>query len=137
MAEHLNKQNSISLIVPTRNEAANVPLLLARLAQAAAPLLHEVLFVDDSDDETGAVILAQNGRFPFPIRLIARPPERRNGLSGAVVEGLHAASGTWVAVMDADLQHPPETLPRLLARAGQADTRPVPIWCDPRRASGC
>ena len=54
------------------------------------------------------------------MRVIARPAERRNGLSGAVVEGFQAAQGAWLCVMDADLQHPPEALPALLARAREA-----------------
>ena len=56
--------------------------------------------------------------FPLHITLIHRPAERRkNGLGGAVVEGFQQAQGTWVCVMDADLQHPPEMLPRLLYQA--------------------
>ncbi len=113
--------NQVSLIIPTRNESQNVVPLLRRLAAAlaadeAGPQL-EVLFVDDSTDDTPDVIVKVGADFPFSVRLIARPPERRNGLSGAVVEGFAAAQGTWVCVMDADLQHPPELVPVLLARA--------------------
>ena len=52
------------------------------------------------------------------VRVVHRPPEQRaDGLGGAVVEGIRAASGEWVCVMDADLQHPPEIIPQLLQRA--------------------
>ncbi|MDA0245869.1 MAG: GtrA family protein [Chloroflexi bacterium] len=54
------------------------------------------------------------------MRLIARPPERRNGLSGAVVEGFQAVRGEWLCVMDGDLQHPPEVVPQMLAQAQTA-----------------
>lgn len=91
--------------------------LLRRLDKAAGCLAMEVIFVDDSNDETPDVIRVCADRFPFVIRLIARPPSRRDGLSGAVVEGLRAATGEWVAVIDADLQHPPEMVPRLLKHA--------------------
>ncbi len=107
----------LTVIVPTRNEAGNVAALLTRLAEALAGVSFEVLFVDDSSDATPELIRAEAARRPIPVRLIARPPARRNGLSGAVVEGMEAAAGRWLCVIDADLQHPPELIPRLLAQA--------------------
>ena len=112
---------SVSIIVPTRNEAANIDPLLLRLSQAMGDTPFAVIFVDDSDDATPQAIARAQARFAFPIRVIVRPPEARNGLSGAVVDGFRAAQGEWVCVMDADLQHPPEMIPALLGRARQAD----------------
>lgn len=112
--------NPLTILVPTRNEAANIRPLLQRLAAALADKPFAVLFVDDSSDQTAQVIGEVGTAFPFPVRVIARPPQRRNGLSGAVVEGLKATAGGWVCVMDADLQHPPEVIPALLARAQEA-----------------
>jgi glycosyltransferase involved in cell wall biosynthesis len=109
------KYAAISVVVPTRNEAANVHLLLERIAAAVSPLGEpwEVVFVDDSDDETPAEIEIAGLR--YPVRLCHRPPEHRSGgLSGAVLEGFEAASGEVLVVMDGDLQHPPETLPALI-----------------------
>ncbi len=100
----------ITIIIPTRNESDNIRPLLIRLGETLSAFSIEALFVDDSTDDTAAVVSAAAEQFPFPIRIIARPPERRNGLSGAVVEGFDAAQGEWVCVMDADLQHPPETI---------------------------
>lgn len=100
----------ITIIIPTRNESDNIRPLLIRLGETLSDFSIEALFVDDSTDDTVAVINGAAEDFPFPIRVIARPPERRNGLSGAVVEGFDAAQGEWVCVMDADLQHPPETI---------------------------
>lgn len=109
--------NVISVIVPTRNEADNILPLLARLHGALRVVPIEVIFVDDSTDNTPEVIQKATADFSFPIRLIARPPERRNGLSGAVVEGMEAAVGEWLCVIDADLQHPPEMAAQLLEQA--------------------
>ncbi len=109
----------LTIIVPTRNEVANVAPLLDRLGAALAGRSFEVLFVDDSTDATPAAIAAEAAARPFPVHLIARPPERRNGLSGAVVEGMTAAAGRWLCVIDADLQHPPELIPRLLSQANR------------------
>ena len=116
--ERLPDTALLSVVIPTRNEAANVEPLLARLASALEGIDHELIFVDDSDDGTLEALSAhatRNGR-----RLVLhhrKPGEREAGLSGAVIEGLKLATGTHVAVIDADLQHPPELLPRMLARS--------------------
>lgn len=110
----------LSIIVPTMNEAANIKPLLDRLSHALGDLLLEVLFVDDSRDNTPEVIRQLMHDYPFAVRLIARPPERHNGLSGAVVEGFAAVRGDWLCVMDGDLQHPPEVVPQMFAQAEKA-----------------
>ncbi|HET9914817.1 MAG TPA: glycosyltransferase family 2 protein [Anaerolineales bacterium] len=113
-----NTNYEISLVIPTRNEAGNIEPLLMRLHQVLKGIVAEVLFVDDSTDDTPEVIARLQEWFPLDVRLIARPPERRrNGLGGAVVEGFQQARGNWVCVMDADLQHPPEVIPQLLYQA--------------------
>jgi dolichol-phosphate mannosyltransferase len=115
----------LTILVPTRNEADNVEPLLNRLSATVEPDT-VVLFVDDSDDETPAVIRAARERSlgALHIRLLHRPVgQRSGGLGGAVLAGLEQASTSWVCVMDGDLQHPPEVVPRLLdaAVAGHAD----------------
>lgn len=109
---------ALSLVVPTKNEAGNIALLLTRVKQATPDLRLEVIFVDDSSDETPQVIQSLRDQFaPLEVVLVARPPEQRHGgLGGAVVEGLRVARAPWVCVMDGDLQHPPELIPRLLAK---------------------
>ncbi len=108
----------ISIILPTRNEAGNIEPLLQRLEKTLAGQRAEVIFVDDSSDNTPAVIQQLAAKSLLDVRVIARPPERRTGgLGGAVVEGFRAAKGQWMLVMDADLQHPPETILKMLAHA--------------------
>lgn len=108
---------SLSVIVPTRNEAGNIEPLLQRLGRALKDKSFTVIFVDDSTDNTAQVITEKSKEFPFEITVIARPPERRNGLGMAVVEGMRAARSEWVVVMDGDLQHPPEVINELVAKA--------------------
>jgi dolichol-phosphate mannosyltransferase len=106
---------TLSVVVPTRNEADNVDQLVARTAAALDPSPWSwELLVDDSDDDTPerARALARSGA---PVRVLHRPAgERVDGLSGAVRGGFAAARGELLAVMDADLQHPPEVLPELV-----------------------
>ena len=118
MVEELQTENDISLVIPTRNEAGNIEPLLMRIHQAVKGIATEVVFVDDSTDNTPEVIGKLQEWFPLPIKLIHRPKElRKNGLGGAVVEGFKAAQAKWMCVMDADLQHPPEMIPRLYRQA--------------------
>ncbi|MFI5932263.1 glycosyltransferase [Actinoplanes sp. NPDC051494] len=112
----------VSVVVPTRNEADNVGPLVDRVRSAFGARTGEVVFVDDSDDDTPAAIQELADRFPGEVRLVHRVPGARDGgLGGAVVAGISAARAPWVVVMDGDLQHPPETVPELLA-AGRAET---------------
>ncbi len=110
----------ISLVIPTYNESANIVELLSRLADAIpADTPAEVIFVDDSTDDTPAVIAeaAQSSR--LRVSALHRDiPE--GGLGGAVALGLREASAPWVVVMDADLQHPPAIAPALVEAGEQA-----------------
>jgi dolichol-phosphate mannosyltransferase len=91
---------------------------MARVSAALAATRHELIFVDDSDDDTVPVLEGLAASEYPQIRVIHRlPGQRADGLSGAVIAGFGASHGEYVAVMDADLQHPPELLPRLLKRA--------------------
>lgn len=105
-----DSEPQISIIIPTRNESKNIHPLLIRLSESLSDFSIETIFVDDSNDDTAELIASAESQFSFPVRLIARPPQQRNGLSGAVVDGFAAAEGEWVCVIDADLQHPPETI---------------------------
>ncbi|MGV9195350.1 glycosyltransferase [Microbacterium sp. MC2] len=112
----------LSIIVPTFNEGENVDELLRRIGEAMAGTgrRFEVIFADDSTDDTPAIITAAAARSSFPVRLLHR--ERATaGLGGAVVAGVHLAAARWCLVMDGDLQHPPEDIPRLLERADADD----------------
>jgi dolichol-phosphate mannosyltransferase len=113
----------LSVVVPTRNEAGNVGPLVERLDRVLEGLDAELCFVDDSDDDTPALLDRLARERPGRIRSLFRHgAERAGGLSTAVVAGLRMASGRYVCVMDADLQHPPETIRPMLAEAeGGAD----------------
>jgi dolichol-phosphate mannosyltransferase len=106
---------AISLVIPTFNESANIVELLAQLdAALPAQAPCEVIFVDDSTDDTTAVITeaARNSRLTVSVRHRQEPD---GGLGGAVAMVLREASAPWIVVMDADLQHPPALVPELVA----------------------
>jgi dolichol-phosphate mannosyltransferase len=109
----------VSIIVPTLNEAENLPLLVPRIAAAMAGRPYEVVVVDDaSRDDTRAVCAKLAGAYPLTLHVRERP---KDGLSGAVLEGFAHARGDVLVVLDADLQHPPERIPDLLAPLERGD----------------
>ena len=105
---------TISIVIPAKDEAENLPLLLDGIEAAmAAQEDHEVLVVDDgSADATAEVLLARMRRQPN-LRLIRH--DVSGGQSAAVNSGVLVARGAIVCTLDADGQNPPSELPRLLA----------------------
>lgn len=113
-------RTAVTVIVPTFNERDNVAELVDRTAVALAGYDAEILFVDDSSDDTAAEVERVAADAPLTVRVIHRI-DNSGGLGGAVVVGLEAAAADLCIVMDGDLQHPPELLPILLGRHAEGD----------------
>jgi len=108
----------LSVIVPTYNEAENLPYLVERVHASLSAYDYELIIVDDnSPDGTGT--LAEELARKRPIKVVHRPGKM--GLATAVIDGFRQASGDILGVIDADLQHPPEKIPELLAAMAKAD----------------
>src|SRR3712207_847952 len=113
----------LSVVVPTRNEAENVPVLVRELRESLSGIDYRVVFVDDSTDETPEVIRGlheEDGRITLIHR---RDAERDGGLSTAVTTGIEVFAGAseYTCVIDADLQHPPEKAREMLELAQGSD----------------
>ncbi|MBB6426589.1 glycosyltransferase family 2 protein [Sphingopyxis sp. JAI128] len=102
----------IAVVVPTLNEAANVEKLIAKLSLVLAGRGWEVVFVDDNSPDGTSELVRRIGRSARHVRIVQRVGRR--GLSSAVVEGILATAAPIVAVMDGDLQHSEDALPRLI-----------------------
>lgn len=106
---------SVTIVVPTFNERANVATIVEGVRRSLEHERWELLFVDDdSPDGTLAEIervAATDGR----VRRLRRVGRR--GLASACIEGVLASTAPYVAVMDGDAQHDPALLPALLATA--------------------
>ena len=105
----------VSIVVPTYREAENLPALVRRIhaAMASSVAAYEIVVVDDDSRDGTDRVIADLAAANHPVRLITRVGER--GLSSAVLRGFHEARGQILVCMDADLSHPPEVVPRLLA----------------------
>jgi len=106
-----NQVPALSLIVPTYNEAENLPELVRRVRSAMRGYSYEVIVVDD-DSPDGTAEVAEALSHECPIKVVVRKAER--GLASAVVTGFRHSAAPVLGVMDADLQHPPEQLPLLM-----------------------
>jgi dolichol-phosphate mannosyltransferase len=104
----------LSVIVPTRNEAGNVGRLREALRRSLTGINHEVVIVDDSTDGVTRRVLRSLAARDPAVRIIERGPGQ-TGLATAVALGISLARGAALCVMDGDLQHPPDAVPRLLA----------------------
>ncbi len=103
----------ISIIIPTYNERDNLEELFSRIERSLRGLSYEIVLVDDNSPD-GTADKARELSSSYPVKIIVRP--KRLGLSSAVMDGMNAARGDIIAVMDADLQHPPEVLSALYER---------------------
>ena len=104
----------LSVIIPTYNERGAIPELLDRLTAAFdhGGLDAEVVIVDDASPD-GTADLAEDLADRYPVQVLRRPGKL--GLASAVLDGLKMARGDLIAVMDADLSHPPEALVPMVA----------------------
>ena len=113
----------VSVVVPVRNEAANIAPLIAEIRTALAGVAHEIVYVDDgSDDATPDALRAAAST--GPLRVLRH--RTGCGQSAAIVTGIRAATGAWIATLDGDGQNDPGDLPALLARA-KAYAGPGPV----------
>ncbi len=105
----------VSVVIPVRNEEANVRHLLAALRKVLQCFEYELIFVDDgSTDSTLSVILS------FKTRNVRVVELRRNfGKAVALQAGFSRASGKYVITMDGDLQDDPVEIPRFLAKLNE------------------
>lgn len=119
--KHIGVTPLLSVVVPVRNEAPNVVPLIEEICAALAGVAHEIVYVDDgSTDNTAATLI--EARCRWPDTLTVRRHKSGCGQSAAIVTGVRAAGGTWIATIDGDGQNDPADIPRLFGQAGPALT---------------
>ncbi|NIE77438.1 undecaprenyl-phosphate 4-deoxy-4-formamido-L-arabinose transferase [Pantoea sp. Tr-811] len=108
----------VSIVIPVYNEEQSLPELLRRTAAACQQLHHpyEIVLVDDGSRDESASILedaAKAENSPFVAVIL----NRNYGQHAAIMAGFEQCQGDVVITLDADLQNPPEEIPRLVAEA--------------------
>lgn len=113
----------LSIVIPVYNEKKNINELVERIENSLKNNEYEIVFVDDSTDDTTNAIMDLTKK-DNKVKLMHR--EGKKGLSSAVIEGFRVAKGDVISVMDGDLQHPPEILPDMLAEINEGADIVIP-----------
>jgi dolichol-phosphate mannosyltransferase len=113
----------LTVVIPTYNEAENLPLLVPRILGLNLEKL-SILFVDDdSPDGTGKIAEELSGTYPGRVQVLHRNGKQR-GLGAAYIDGFQKAlsDGADIIIgMDADFSHDPDNIPRMLTLLSQSD----------------
>lgn len=126
----------VSIILPTFNESKNIEELMRLIDETmqTTDYQYECIFVDDSYDNTPAVIESVAKKYPGIITLIKREGlETKSGLTMAFKRGFDEATGEIIVCMDTDLQHPPATILQLVAKVTE---NPVDVVVASRYTKG-
>jgi undecaprenyl-phosphate 4-deoxy-4-formamido-L-arabinose transferase len=128
----------ISLVIPVYNEAANLPALWNRLEPVLANLTNvdhhcEVVLVDDGSTDTSLALMREIADRDRRVRVVELA--RNFGQHAALLAGFRNCRGAIVVTLDADLQNPPEEIPRLVA-AIEAGNDVVGGWREERHDRG-
>ncbi|WP_122550222.1 undecaprenyl-phosphate 4-deoxy-4-formamido-L-arabinose transferase [Pseudomonas viridiflava] len=110
----------VSIVIPVYNEQQSLPELLRRTEAACARMRHdyEIVLVDDGSRDQSAEILQQAAEREGS-RVVAVILNRNYGQHAAIMAGFEHCKGDVIVTLDADLQNPPEEIPRLIALAEQ------------------
>jgi len=111
--------SAVSVVIPVYNEEANLEALYERLEPVLDGLArpYEVIFVDDGSRDRSLEILCRLQEKYDAVRVIQL--NRNYGQHAAVFAGLDHARGAVIVTLDADLQNPPEEIPRLLDKIAE------------------
>lgn len=105
----------LSVVVPMHNEAANAGPLIAEIAAALKGTRFEIVAIDDGSTDATAAELDKAAQGCAELCVLRH--RMRSGQSMAVISGIKAARGQWIATLDGDGQNDPQDIPKLLAAA--------------------
>ena len=116
MSGNKTKTTLISVIIPSYNEEGNIDKIASYVVEQLTMLEYpfEIIFVDDGSTDSTLEKLIQLNRKDARIKFLSL--SRNFGHQSALIAGLDFAAGDAVISMDADLQHPPELLPKLISK---------------------
>jgi undecaprenyl-phosphate 4-deoxy-4-formamido-L-arabinose transferase len=116
----MNSLPMISLVIPVYNEERNLARLIERIMPTMSAMKRpfEVVLVDDGSRDTSLEILKAHTKFP-EVRVVELT--RNYGQHAAILAGFSVVRGEIVITLDADLQNPPEEIPRLIAAMEEGD----------------
>lgn len=112
--------HKVSVVIPVYNEQESLPELIRRTTAACETLGkdYEILLVDDGSSDNSAEMLSDAAEEPGS-HIVAVLLNRNYGQHNAIMAGFSHVTGDLIVTLDADLQNPPEEIPRLVAKADE------------------
>jgi undecaprenyl-phosphate 4-deoxy-4-formamido-L-arabinose transferase len=109
----MDKENIISLVIPVYNEESSLPHLMERLRPVMNDMgkEYEIIFIDDGSSDKSLSILKGFATHPY-VKVLELT--KNYGQHAAIFSGFSVARGNIIVTMDADLQNPPEEIPKLV-----------------------
>ena len=116
--KHKQEINFISIVIPVYNEAASLPELLRRTCATAECMgkNYEIILIDDGSRDNSAELIEQAAAAPDS-HVVGIILNRNYGQHNAIMAGFEYVQGDLIITLDADLQNPPEEIPKLVAKA--------------------
>ncbi|WP_342325428.1 undecaprenyl-phosphate 4-deoxy-4-formamido-L-arabinose transferase [Kosakonia sp. BYX6] len=110
----------VSVVIPVYNEQESLPELIRRTTASCEQLAveYEILLVDDGSSDDSAQLLTEAAEQPGS-HIVAVMLNRNYGQHSAIMAGFNHVTGDLIITLDADLQNPPEEIPRLVAKANE------------------
>ena len=122
--EEENRKRELSIIVPCYNEEAAIPLFYEEVTKVLKqmPCDYEIVFIDDGSGDGTLSVIEALAKENSSVRYISF--SRNFGKEAAMYAGFSNTRGRYVAIMDVDLQDPPELLPEMMqmVRRGECDS---------------
>ena len=103
----------LSLLIPCHNEAGNIVLLVKRVTEVLRDTDYEIIFIDDGSSDDTLTVIKKEAKISNRVKYIHL--SRNFGHQAALKAGIDHARGNCIVTMDADLQHPPEKIPDMIA----------------------
>jgi len=101
-----------SIVIPTYNESSNIEKVIGKISSVLSNG-YEIIVVDDNSPD-GTAEIAKSLSNKYPVNVVVR--NKKSGLASAILTGFKYAKGEILGVIDADLQHPPELMLRLIEK---------------------
>jgi len=117
-------KNTLTIVIPAYNEAENIPHLLERIhaEMKSKKIAYNVILVDDhSTDSTSDIVVDLAKK--YPLQFVQKEKHLKRGKASSLLSGFALAKTDIVAMIDADLQYPPEAIPEMMNKIinGEAD----------------
>ncbi len=112
------QENKLSIVIPTLNERENIKELVRRLHRAlhCKKIIYEIIFIDDHSQD-GTLLAMEKLAECYPIRIYLK--KGKKGKAQSILEGCRRAHYDLIAILDADLQYPPEALSAMMEKISE------------------